>query len=69
VVTETKPEPPPATIAVMVVELTIVKEAAANPPKLTEEALLKFVPVIVTIAPGEADVGVKDVMVGDGGGE
>jgi hypothetical protein len=66
VVTETEPEVPDATTAVMVVELTTLKDVAAVPPKLTDEAPVKFVPVIVTVAPATAEVGVKEETVGAG---
>jgi hypothetical protein len=65
VVTETLPDAPPAaTTAVMDVAETTVKLAAAVPPKLTAVAPVKFVPVIVTVVPAPALVGVKLVMVG-----
>jgi hypothetical protein len=48
----------------MLVALTTVKDVAAVPPKLTEVAPVKLVPVMVTVAPLTAEVGVKDVMVG-----
>jgi hypothetical protein len=66
VVTVTLPEAPTPTIAVMLVEETTAYEAAGVPPKLTAEAPVKFVPLIVTVAPEAADVGVKDVIVGTG---
>jgi hypothetical protein len=43
-----------------------VKDVAAVPPKLTAVAPKKFVPVIVTVAPLAALLGVKDVMLGAG---
>jgi hypothetical protein len=64
VVTNTLPVAPLPTTAVMLVELTTVKEVAAVPPKLTAVALVKLVPVMVTVAPPAADVGVNDVTVG-----
>jgi hypothetical protein len=66
VVTETLPDEPVATTAVMVVELTTLKDAAAVPPKLTAVAPVKLVPVIVTVAPLAALRGLKDDMVGAG---
>lgn len=66
VVTEMLPEVPLATTAVMLVALVTVNEVAAVPPKLTAVAPVKLVPVIVTVAPEPADVGVNDVMVGGG---
>jgi hypothetical protein len=64
VVTETLPDVPAATTAVMLVELTTVNDVAAVPPKLTAVAPVKLVPVIVTVRPGPAEVGVNEVMVG-----
>ena len=49
VVTDTKPELPLATTAVMVVLLTTLNEVAAVPPKLTAVAPVKLVPVMVTV--------------------
>jgi hypothetical protein len=66
VVTETFPEDPAATTAVMVVELTTENDVAAVPPKLTAVAPVKLVPVMVTVAPLAALVGVNDDMVGAG---
>ena len=66
VVTEMVPLVPLATTAVMDVALTTLKEAAAVPPKLTAVAPVKLVPVIVTVIPGPAEVGLKDVIVGTG---
>jgi hypothetical protein len=48
----------------MLVAETTVNEVAAVPPKLTAVAPVKSVPVIVTVAPCAALVGVKEVMVG-----
>ena len=64
VVTLTFPLVPLATTAVMDVALTTLNEAAAVPPKLTAVAPVKLVPVIVTVAPGPAEVGVNEVIVG-----
>jgi hypothetical protein len=64
VVTATLPVVPLPTIAVIVVAPTTVKEEAAVPPKLTAVAPVKLVPVIVTMLPEAANVGVKEVMVG-----
>ena len=66
VVTETFPDVPPATTAVMLVAETTVNEVAAVPPKLTAVALVKLVPVMVTVVPLTALVGVNEVMVGAG---
>lgn len=66
VVTEILPDEPPATTAVILVALATVNEVAAVPPKLTAVAPVKLVPVIVTVAPEAAEVGVNDVIVGAG---
>jgi hypothetical protein len=50
----------------MVVEETTVYEVAAMPPKLTLVIPVKLVPVIVTVVPAVAEVGVKEVKVGGG---
>ena len=64
VVTEIVPVVPVATTTVILVALTTTNDVAAVPPKLTAVAPVKFVPVIVTVAPAPAVVGVKDVIVG-----
>jgi len=66
VVTLTLPEVPAATTAVMLVAETTLNDVAAVPPKLTAVAPVKLVPVIVTVAPIAALVGVKEVIVGAG---
>jgi hypothetical protein len=66
VVTLTLPVAPAPTTAVMLVALTTVNEVAAVPPKLITVAPVKFVPVIVTVCPVPADVGLKEVIVGGG---
>ncbi len=38
-----------------------------TPPKLTVEALRKFTPLITTVSPGRADVGLKFLAIGGGG--
>src|SRR5688572_26415460 len=48
----------------MLVGETTVNDAAAVPPKLTAVVPVKFVPVMVTVVPLIADVGVNEVMVG-----
>jgi hypothetical protein len=48
----------------MLVAETTVNDVATVPPKLTAVAPVKSVPVIVTVAPSAALVGVKEVMVG-----
>ncbi len=65
-VTEIVPVAPPATKAVMLAALTTLNEVAAVPPKLTAVAPVKLVPVMVTVAPIVADVGVKEVIAGAG---
>jgi len=58
------PLDPAPTMAVIVVEFTTVNDAAGVKPKLTAVTPVKFVPVIVTVVPLAALVGVKDVTVG-----
>ena len=58
------PLAPTPTTAVTCVAETFIKLAAAVPPKLTAVVPERFVPVIVMVAPGEALVGAKLVMVG-----
>ena len=62
-VTAILPEVPSPTTALMVVLSTIVKEAAAVPPKLTPVAPIKLLPVIVTVLPAPALVGLKELIV------
>jgi hypothetical protein len=50
----------------MLVALTTVNEVAAVPPKLTAVTPVKFVPVMVTVCPVPAEVGLKEVIVGGG---
>jgi hypothetical protein len=69
VTTEMVPDAPPATTAVMLVALTTLNEVAAVPPKLTAVAPVKLVPVIVSVVPVPAEVGVKEVMVGIAAGD
>jgi len=64
VVTLTLPEAPAPTTAVMVVAFTTVNDVAAVPPKFTAVAPIKFVPVIVTVAPTPVLVGVNEEMIG-----
>ena len=63
-VTDTEPLLPEPTNAVIVVAFTTVKDVAATPLKLTAVVPVRFVPVMVTIAPVVAVVGEKDVIVG-----
>jgi hypothetical protein len=64
VVTETVPDVPDATTAVILVGETTKNDVAAVPPKLTAVAPTKLVPVMVTVAPLPALVGVNEVTVG-----
>jgi hypothetical protein len=64
VVTETSPEVPLATSAVIVKSSTTIKEVADTPPKLTSVAPVKSVPVIVIVVPLPALVGLKEVTTG-----
>ena len=66
VVTLMNPEPPEGVTAVIVVVETLTKELAATPAKLTPVTPLKLVPVMVTVTPAAADVGVKLVITGGG---
>jgi len=63
-VTATDPDAPEATTAVMVVPFTTVNDVAATPPKFTAVAVVKFVPVMVMVAPVAPLVGVNEVTVG-----
>lgn len=64
VVTTTEPlEPGPTMADILVAEFT-TKDCAGTPPKVTAEASVKFVPVIVTVLPWKADVGANEVTVG-----
>ena len=64
VVTDTLPLAPLETMALMEVALFTMNEAASTPPNLTEVAPVRFVPVITTVAPLAALVGLKLLMVG-----
>ena len=66
VVTDRSPDAPYPTTAVMIVDDTTVTEAAGALPKLTAVAPLKSVPVIVTVVPGIAVVGVNEAITGGG---
>lgn len=66
VVTEIFPVAAFDTTAVIDVALTTLKLVAATPANLTAVTFLKLVPVIVTVAPAPAEVGVNDVIVGAG---
>ena len=62
----TFPVAPAPTTAVMLVALTTVNEDAAVFPNRTAVTPVKLVPVIVTVCPVPADVGLNDVIVGGG---
>ena len=64
VVTAIFPDAPLPTTALIVVELTTVKDEAAVPPKLTAVAPVKFVPVIFTVVPEPVVTGENEVTVG-----
>ena len=66
VVTDTAPDAPAPTTARILVALTIWYDVAATPPKRTLVAPVKFVPVIVTVAPVGAEIGLIDATVGGG---
>ena len=67
VVTLTVPvDVPCATTAVIVVELTTMKDAALVPPNVTEVAPVKLVPVIVTVDPIRPEFGVNELIEGGG---
>ena len=66
--TDTWPEAPAASMAVMVLAFTTEYETDAVPPKLTAVAAVKLLPLMVMREPGVAEVGVKEVMTGRGGG-
>jgi hypothetical protein len=53
-------------MATIDVEETTVNEVTGAPPNVITEVPVKFVPVILIIAPAAALVGAKDVMVGEG---
>lgn len=67
VVTDTAPLAPFALkTAVICVGEIAVNDSAGTPPKLTAVTLERFVPVIVTVAPGPALAGIKPKIVGAG---
>src|SRR6266545_4311450 len=55
---------PTGTVAMIWVGPSTVQKAAVVPPKVTEVAPNKFVPVIVTEVPAGPEVGLNEVMVG-----
>jgi hypothetical protein len=66
VVTDKFPVAPVPTAAVMVESVRTEKDAAGVPAKLTAEALPKFLPLMVTVAPGPPVVGEKEEIAGAG---
>jgi len=66
VVKLTAPLEPLPTIATMDVEETTGKDVTGMPPRVMADVLMKFVPVILMIAPAAAVVGANAVMVGAG---
>jgi hypothetical protein len=64
VVKLTAPDEPEPTVAMMVVDESMVKEVAGVPPKLSAKVPEKFVPLMVIVAPLPAFVGEKEVIVG-----
>ena len=66
VVTIISPVELAGTIAVILVEDTTLNDVAAIPPKVTAVAPVKSVPVIVTVLPIAAVVGVNEVIDGAG---
>ena len=64
VVKLTAPDEPEPTVAMMVVDERMVKEVAGVPPKLSAKVPVKFVPLMVIVAPLPAFVGEKEVIVG-----
>ena len=66
VTSRTFPVLPVPTTAVIDVELTTENEDAAVFPNRTAVTPVKLVPVIVTVCPVPAEVGLNDVIVGGG---
>ena len=64
VTTRTSPLAPLPTTATIVVALITLNDLAAVPPKLTELAPVRLVPVRVTVWPSRAEVGEKEPRVG-----
>ena len=64
VLTDTLPLAPLETMALMEVALLTVNEVAATPPNWTELAPVRLVPLITTVFPLVALVGLKLLMVG-----
>jgi hypothetical protein len=66
VVRLTAPVAPVPTLATIDVEETTVNEITGVPPNVITEVPMKFVPVMLMIAPAAAVLGAKDVIVGEG---
>ena len=64
VTTRTSPLAPLPTTATIVVALITLNDLAAVPPKLTELAPVRLVPLMVTAWPFRAEVGEKELRVG-----
>jgi hypothetical protein len=64
VVKLTAPDEPEPTVAMMVVDESMIKEVAGVPPKLSAKVPVKFVPLMVIVAPLPAFVGENEVIVG-----
>jgi hypothetical protein len=64
VVRLTAPVAPVPTIATIDVEETTVNDVTSVPPNVITEVPVKFVPVMLMIAPADALVGAKDVILG-----
>src|SRR5205823_3963003 len=62
VVTCTPPVAPEPTTALIAVSDTTENPLAETPPKLTFVVPVKWLPLIITVAPAAAAVGVKEVM-------
>jgi hypothetical protein len=67
-VTPTEPVDPLPTIATIEVDDTTVNDVTGVPPNVIIEVPVKFVPVMLMIAPAAAVTGAKDVIVGAGAG-
>jgi hypothetical protein len=66
VVIATLPDAPEPTRALITDELATIKELAGTPPKVTDVAPEKLDPLICTVIPVPAIMGVKLVIVGGG---
>ena len=64
VVIPISPVEPVPTTAVAMVEESTVNEAAADPPKVTALMSDRLLPLIVTVVPITADIGVNELITG-----